>query len=138
MTDVLFYSTLVLNFAGFIFAALYIWVNAYARYSDLTDRSENALQIAKVSMGISIPFAFLTCLLADSEMISEAISTASLLYFIIAITWLAVIAVCGITMLVTVISKNLYKPQIPVAIKRLFRIALPGALVSLVLTWLFS
>lgn len=138
MTDILFYSTLVLNFAGFIFAGVFIWINISGRYTDLVDRNASVLKISKVAMITSIAFAFLTCLLTESAEVNEAISKSALLYSIIAITWLVVILVCGITMLLTVISKKYYKPEISNATKQLFKIALPASIICLILTWLFS
>ena len=138
MTDILFYCTLVLNFAGFLFAAVFLWINISGSYSDLSDRNTSALTITRVSMYISIGFAFLTCLLAENSEIAEAISKTSLLYSIIAVTWLVVIFGCGMTRLLTVMSKKYYKPDISRAAKQLFKISLPGAIICLVLTWLFS
>ena len=138
MTGILFYCTLVLNFAGFIFAGVLLWINMSGRYSDLTDRSANAIKIARVSMITSIVFALLTSLLSESADVAASISRTSLLYSIIAITWLAVILACGIVMLLSVISKKYYKAEVSLAVKNLFKIALPAAIVCLVLTWLFS
>ena len=138
MIDILFYATLVLNFAGFLFAGAFLWINISGIYTDLADRNASALRISRVSMITSIAFAFLTCLLTESTEVTEAISRSAFLYSIIAITWLAVILVCGITMLLTVISKKYYKPEISRAAKQLFKIALSGSIICLVLTWLFS
>lgn len=137
ITDILFYSTIVLNFSGFIFACVFLWINIYDKYTDIEDRGTSTLRIARISMIISIVFAFLINLFVDSEEITDALSNPSLLYSIIAITWLAVVLICGITMLVTVVSKRLYKPSISMAGKKLFKISLPGALVCLFFTWLF-
>lgn len=138
MTDILFYSTLVLNFSGLLFSFVYLWINVFRKFEDTADRSSNVLTIARVSMVTSIVFAFLTCLLTDFLDIEEAISQSALLYSIIAITWLAIIAVCGITMLFTVMSKKYYKREISHAIKSLFKTALWGSIICLILTWLFS
>ena len=138
MTDILFYSTLVLNFSGLLFSFVYLWINVFRKFEDTADRSSNVLTIARVSMVTSILFAFLTCLLTDFLEIEDAISRSALLYSIIAITWLAIIAVCGITMLFTVMSKKYYKREISYAIKSLFKTSLLGSIICLVLTWLFS
>lgn len=138
MTGILFCATLILNFVGFLFAGVFLWVNISGGYTDLADRNASTLKISKVSMSTSIVFAFLTCLLTESSEVTEAISKSARLYSIIAITWLSVILACGITMLLTVISKRYYKPEISHQTKRLFKIALPGSILCLVLTWLFS
>lgn len=138
MTNILFYATLALNFSGFIFSAVFLWINISGRYTDLTDRNANTLKIAKTSMTSSILFAFLSCLLADSNKIGEAIAQSAKLYSWIAITWLVVGMICGFVLLLTVISKKLYKPEILNATKKLFKTALLGSIIGLVLTWLFS
>ena len=139
MTVILFCATLMLNIAGFVFAGAFLWINVSGRYSgDLSDRNNSILKIAKISMITSNVFSFLTCFLSNSEDIASAISKTSILYFIIAITWLVVILACGVTMLLTLISKTLYSRDISRATKRLFKIALIGAIVGLVLSWLFA
>ena len=138
MTDILFFATLVLNFAGLLFAGVFLFINMSGRYTDLDDRNENTLKISKVSTITAIAFAFLTCLLADPMDVTNAISKSALLYSIIAITWLAVIIACGISMLLNIISKKYYKPEISRATKQLFKLALPGAIGCLILSWMFS
>lgn len=138
MTRILFFATLGLNLAGFLFAGVFLWVNFFGSYTDLSDRNTSALKISKVSMITSIAFAFLTCLLSETGEVTNAISQSALLYSIIAITWLIVIMACGIVMLLSVLSKKHYKPDVSRSIKQLFKIALPGSIICLILTWLFS
>lgn len=138
MTGILFFATLVLNLAGFLFAGVFLWINFFGSYTDLSDRNASALKISKVSMITSIAFAFLTCLLTEASEVTKAISQSALLYSIIAITWLVVIMACGIVMLLSVLSKKYYKPEISRSTKQLFKIALPGSIICLILTWLFS
>lgn len=138
MTGILFFATLVLNLAGFLFAGVFLWINFFGSYTDLSDRNASALKISKVSMITSIAFAFLTCLLTEASEVTKAISKSALLYSIIAITWLVVIMACGTVMLLSVLSKKYYKPEISRSTKQLFKIALPGSIICLFLTWLFS
>ena len=137
MTMILFIATLVLNVSGALFAGVYLWINLSGKYMDLTDRNDNVLKITRVSLITSLAFAFLSCLLEDFSLV-DAVSRTALLYSVITITWLVVIVVCGIVMLLTVISKERYSPEVSRAVKRLFKIALPGAIFALILTWLFS
>lgn len=137
MTIILFVATLVLNLSGVLFSGVYLWINLSRRYTDLSDRNENVLKITRVSLVTSLAFSFLSCLLADASLIA-AFSRTVLLYSVIMITWLAVIVACGIVMLLTLISKDRYSPDVSRAVKKLFRIALPGAIFALILTWLFS
>lgn len=138
ITNILFYSTLVLNFAGVIFSCIYLWINLDNSFLYLADRNAKIIKITKTSMIISIIFGFLTCLLSDSVSIEAAIEKSALLFTIISISWLVVLVGCGIVMLFTVISKTTYRESTARAIKSLFTIALPGAIICLVLTWLFS
>ena len=138
ITNVLFYATLVLDFAGLLFAVVFLWVNLGSGFTDLSERSASALKICKISMVVSIIFSFLTSLLSNGVEIYTAISKSSLLFSIIAITWLAVILACGIVLLFKVISKTSYRASISKAVKQLFGVALPGAIICLVLSWLFS
>ena len=138
MTGILFCATLVLNFVGFLFAIVFLWINIFGRYTDLADRNTSTLRISRASMIISIVFAILTCLLSESTEVTKAISRSALLCCIIAITWLVVILICGIALLINVISKKHYKPEISSATKQLFKTALPCSIICLVLTWLFS
>ena len=138
MTTILFISTLTLNFAGLIFAGIFLWMNYFGGFSDLSNRNKSSLKIIKISMIISMVFAFLTCLLTESAEITEAISKTAQLYIIIAITWIAVILGCGVLMIIRTISKNPFKTELTDAIKKLFKYALIGAIIALVLAWLFS
>ena len=138
MTALLFVSTLTLNFAGLIFAGVFLWTNYFSGFSDLGKRNQSSLKIIKISMIISMIFAFLNCLLSESSVISEAISKTALLYLIIAITWLVVILGCGVLMFIRTISKAPFKAELSDAIKRLFKYALIGAMIAIVLAWLFS
>ena len=138
ITNVLFYATLVLDFAGLLFSAVFLWINLGGGFSDLADRNTSVLRITKISMIVSIVFGVLTCLLSDSPDVSLAIEKSALLFSIIAITWLAVILACGIAILVTVISRTRFSSSVTKSTRKLFAIALPGAIICLVLTWLFS
>lgn len=138
MTDVLFYSTLVLNFAGFIFAVILLFINISGRLPELYDRTDSAVKIARLSMITSMIFAFLTSLLSEAADIDEAISMTSLLYSIIATTWLAIILVCGVIMLIALVSKRFYTADVSSTVKQLFKMSLPAAIISLVLSWMFG
>lgn len=137
MTDILYYATLALNFSGFLFALVFIWINVFGKYSELAERNASTLHVIRVSMITSIVFSFLTSLLTEGD-VTESIDRSAVLYTIIALTWMIVILLCGVTLLLTLLSRKLYKPAVSHAAKRLFKIAIPGAIVCLVLTWLFS
>lgn len=138
MSQVLFYTTLILNLSGLVFSGVYIWINLAGTFSDITDRNNNILKITRLSMIISIVFALLTSLLSNSANVALAIHRSALLFAIIGISWLAVILACIVALLVTLISKTRYRSAIHKATNKLFAIAIPGAAICLVLNWLFS
>ena len=138
MTTVLLIATIALDAVGALFAGVYLWMNLRGCVSDLSARNNNALKIARVSMIVSLVFAFLTCLLTDPSEAVAAISRSAVLFAVIAVTWLAVILAAGIVMLIALISKRLYKPELSRAVRRLCFVALPGAALGLLLMWLFS
>ena len=59
VASILYYSTLVLNFAGIAFALVYLILNIFTHISDMSERNTAMLKISKTSMGLSIGFAFL-------------------------------------------------------------------------------
>ena len=138
MTMVLLIATIVLDAAGALFAGVFLWINLTARVSDLPGRNSSALRIARVAMIVSLAFAALTCLLSDPSGITASISRSAMLFTVIAVTWLAVLLASGIVMLVALVSRRLYRPELSGAVRRLVFVALPGAITGLVLMWLFS
>ncbi len=138
MSNILFISTLALNAAGFLFSAIYLWINVFGKFSDISDRNISILKITRVSMILSIVFSFLTSLLSNFENIEKSIEKSTTLFSIVAVTWLVVVAICGLIMLFTVVSKRFFKPGITNNVKQIFKIALPAAIITLILTWLFS
>ena len=138
MTILLFVSTIVLNFSGIAFAAVYIWLNAFSKIKDVDARNASIIKTSKVSMGLSLIFALLSCLLASSDIVDDAIARAHVLYSIIAISWLIVLLGCGIAMLVAFISKSDFKTNLLKSIKKIFVIAVVGALAGVVFSWLLG
>ena len=138
MIDILFYTTLVLNFSGLLFAGVYLWMNIFGHFADIAERNASVIKIATISAVSAAIFAFLSCLFAPAAQINAAIAQTALLYSVIAITWLCVMLACGALMLVMVTSKRFYKSSISRAVKRLFFRALPCAIICLALSWLFS
>lgn len=138
MSIILSISTVVLCLAGVAFSLAYIWLNTFSKITDLETRNTSILKISKESMILSLVFAFLTCLLSNSEYVTDTISRTSKLYSFIASSWLIVILGCGISMLIAVISKNKYRESLLASIKKIFSTALIGSIVGMVLAWLLS
>ena len=138
VVSILYYSALIINFAGIAFALVYLILNIFTRISDMSERNAAMLKISKVSMGLAIGFAFLSCLLSDPAEIESALILTNQTFTIIAISWLVIIALCGLAMLVLLIIKKRFTAALTSIIKRIFVIALTGVIISLALTWLFS
>lgn len=138
MTEILFYSTIALNIAGFLFAGIYLWINFSGKYTDLEDRSKSTLRISLMSVIISLVFAFITCLLCSSDKIDIAMSKSAFLYAFIAITWLIVVLASGILVLLKVIFSGPYDKKFSGVITQLFKFAVPAIFISLLLMWLFT
>jgi uncharacterized membrane protein YjfL (UPF0719 family) len=138
MSNILYYATIVLSAAGALFALVYLIMNAIGRADSLAERNAITLGVTRASMILSLIFALLICLLGDSSMIEKAIDKTDTLYTIIAIIWLGVIVACGVAVLCTIIFKKTYTWTTAHPIARLFRIALIGASIALVLAWLLA
>ena len=77
-------------------------------------------------------------MLGNATDVDANILAADMLYTIIAITWLGVILASGITLLCTIIFKKTYSWATAAPIRKLFNIALWGAIIALVLAWLLA
>lgn len=138
MSTVLYISTIVLNVTGVALSAIYIWLNAFSGITDLAVRNNSILKITRASMSLSLLFALLSCLLSNNNLIWEAISSTARLYSIIAISWLIVLLFCVIAMLFSFVSKAAFRADLSKSIRKIFVIALWGAIVGMVFAWLFS
>lgn len=138
MSVLLFISTIVLDLAGVAFAATYIWLNSFSKITDLASRNTSILKISRVSMALSLVFALLSCLLTNSGTVDGAIRRANILYSIIAISWLVVLLGCGVAMFIAFISKTTFKDSLLQSFKKIFSIAITGAIVGMILAWLLG
>ena len=138
MANILYIATLVLNYSAIAFALIHIWINVFSKITDLDDRSKNILKIVKSSMYMSLIFSLATCLFIRSDNVAVAISRATKLYSIIAISWLVIVFSCGIAMLYLFISKKTFKTSTMNSVKNIFKIAVIGAVLGLILSWLLS
>ena len=138
MSTVLYVSTMILNFAGIAFAAVYVWLNVFSKITDLSDRNASVLKITRTSVVLTMVFALLSCLLYNSGEIEAAIQRTTTLYTVVAISWLVVLLLCGIAMIFSLVSKKTFKAELAKSVKKIFVIALCGSIVSMVLSWLFS
>lgn len=138
MSTVLYVSTMILNFAGIAFAAVYVWLNVFSKITDLSDRNASVLKITRTSVVLTMVFTLLSCLLSNSGEIETAIQRTTTLYTVVAISWLVVLLLCGIAMIFSLVSRKTFKPELAKSVKKIFIIALWGSIVAMVLSWLFS
>lgn len=138
MSTVLYVSTMILNFAGIAFAAVYVWLNVFSKITDLSDRNVSVLKITRTSVVLTMVFALLSCLLSNSGEIEAAIQRTTTLYTVVAISWLVVLLLCGIAMIFSLVSKKTFKAELAKSVKKIFVIALWGSIMAMVLSWLFS
>ena len=138
MSTVLYVSTMILNFAGIAFAAVYVWLNVFSKITDLSDRNASVLKITRTSVVLTMVFALLSCLLSNSGEIEAAIQRTTTLYTVVTISWLVVLLLCGIAMIFSLVSKKTFKAELAKSVKKIFVIALWGSIVAMVLSWLFT
>ena len=138
VSGILSASGLVLQFACVLFASIHIWLNIFSRDSDLPSKLTTIWQAIKTTMIMALVFVFLPCLLSYTETIEQQIAYSSYAYSIVSISWLFVILECGIAVLISVISKSAYKATLTNDIQKVFRIALIGTILSMILSWLLS
>jgi len=138
MSTVLYYATIVLCATGALFALVYLIMNAIGRSASLAERNTSMLGVTRASMILSLIFALLICLLGDATMIEKTIDKADELYTIIAIIWLGVLLACGVALLCTIAFKKTYALATSKPIARLFRVAVVGASIALILAWLLA
>lgn len=138
MSKILYFSTIALNISGVVFSLVYIGLNLFSKAGDVSVRSETSLKIIKASVTWSLIFAFLSCLFLNTRVVSEAIARTSKLYSTIAVSWLAVILVCGVSMLLMLASRKAIRSGLLQAIKKLFSVAMTGAIIAMLLSWLLG
>ncbi|MBR4550211.1 MAG: hypothetical protein IKO83_09905 [Oscillospiraceae bacterium] len=138
MSKILYFSTIALNISGVVFSLVYIGLNLFSKAGDVGVRSETSLKIIKASVTWSLIFAFLSCLFLNTRVVSEAIARTSKLYSTIAVSWLAVILACGVSMLLMLASRKAIRSGLLQAIKKLFSVAMTGAIIAMLLSWLLG
>ena len=138
MTIVLFWATVALNVSGILFAAIYLLINHLQGFDDLAARNASTLKTARISMALSLLGAFLTSLLSGVEQMQVALDASARLFSIIALSWVAMLLVCGILLLISVVSKRNFRAGTGAMLGRVVKIAVPGAVIGMLLAWLFS
>ena len=138
MSNLLSVSTIILCIAGALYSAVYLWLNSFYRTAESPRKNVGILRIIKSSVIWSMVFAFLSCLLAGGGAAYAAVDRASALYRVIALTWLAVIIVCGALILFLLVTKKELKPDFVRSAGSLFKIAVTAFIVGAVLSWLLE
>lgn len=138
LITVLRYSTWILTFVGVAFALVYLILNVFTHIRNLPERNAAALKICKVTIVMSIVFTLCSCLLCDPSEVEVMRVFADGTFIIIALSWLAIVALCGLSMLILLIFKSKFTSDVSRAIRKIFVTAFVGAIIALLLFWLFS
>jgi quinol-cytochrome oxidoreductase complex cytochrome b subunit len=138
MSGILSVSGLVLQFACVLFMSAYIWLNVIGKDSDIDSKNTLIMQAVRTTMILALVFILLPCFLTYTQSVTQEIARASHNYSIAAISWLVVIFECGVAILISVFSKSGDKRELISAIRKAFRRALIGTILSMVLSWLLS
>lgn len=138
LITVLRYSTWILTFVGVAFALVYLILNVFTRIRNLPERNAAALKICKVTIVLSIVFTLCSCLLCDPSEVEVMRVFADSTFMIIALSWLAIVALCGLSMLILLIFKSKFTSDVSRAIRKIFVTAFVGAIIALLLFWLLS
>lgn len=138
LITVLRYSTWILTFVGVAFALVYLILNVFTSIRNLPERNAAALKICKVTIVLSIVFTLCSCLLCDPSEVEVMRVFADGTFMIVALSWLAIVALCGLSMLILLIFKSKFTSDVSRAIRRIFVTAFVGAIIALLLFWLLS
>lgn len=138
MSKLLLIASIVLNLSGIAYAVVYVWLNSFTKLDDLSARNTGILKITKTALTLSLFFPLVSCLLGKSAEIEQAISSAKKAYTFVAISWMVIILICGAAMFYAFVSKSKFKEALPKSIKPIFGLALAGAIVGILLTWLLG
>lgn len=138
MSLLLHITTLILNFSGVMFAIIYIWLNTKSKVTDLAERSMNIRKIINTTIFLSIVFAFLSGMLSGKSDINKTIDRISVIYAIIAVSWLVVILILGIVMTALFLGRDVIKSETTKSLKGLFVISIWTVLFSVVFSWILS
>lgn len=135
MTNLLFIAALILHVTGVAFAGTYLWLNVFSRRSELADRNKEMRKMIWFCLALTIIFTILSCLLSNVSGVEGAIARAEFLYAMLAVSWLVVVALCGIALLYAFVARGSFKRELVKAIRRLFWMAMIGAVFGMVFAW---
>lgn len=135
MSILLFITAIVLNGIGIVFSGTYLWVNTFSRVSDLAARNKEMRKMTWFCILLTTLFTLLSCLLSNVSGVESAIARAEFLYAMMAISWLVVVALCGIALLYAFVSRGAFKRELTKAVRKLFWMAMVGLVVGMVFVW---
>lgn len=138
MSQIMNIASIVLNVSGILFAAAYIFINLLPRMTDVAERNKTLTGLCNFSLYTSLTATLLACLLNNTLSVEEAIARASGTYSVISVCWMIVLALCSLALLVTLVTKKLYRREASAALQAVNKIAVKGALLGMILSWLFS
>lgn len=129
-------SAIMLDLAAVIFAMVYIWLNTFSKIVDVWSRNEVIVRVVKITMILSILFAFLTCVVADEETFPDSVMDTHNLYIFIGLSWIVVLVCLAIAAIFRLVSKERFLDKKTGTLNRILKIAICGAVLSLGMAWL--
>ena len=134
----LFILTITLIAISIVCSIIFLWLNNFSTRSDISSRNKSVKRMMQITMISSMVSALLTGLLSNSESIEAAIQSTVMLYFVIAISMLAVIFISCMVLIYRFITKESYPEGTSSGVSKMIKTATIGVAISLILAWLLS
>lgn len=135
MTNLLFIAGLILHITGIAFAGTYLWLNLFSRRAELSERSREMRKMIWFCLILTIVFTLFSCLLSNVSGLEGSIARAEFLYSMLAISWLVVVALCGIALAFAFVAGGGFRKDLVKALRKLFWIGMVGTVVGMVFAW---
>ncbi len=136
MTNLLFIAALILHVTGIAFAGTYLWLNLFSRRSELTERSKEMRKMIWFCLALTMAFTLFSCLLSNVSGVEGAIARAEFLYSMLAVSWLVVVALCGIALLFAFVAGGGFRKDLVKALRKLFWTAMVGTVSGMIFVWI--
>lgn len=135
MTNLLFIAAFILHVIGVAFAGTYLWLNVFSRRSELAERNKEMRKMIWFCLVLTIVFTIFSCLLSNVSGLEGSIARAEFLYAMLAVSWLVVVALCGIALLFAFVAGGGFRKELVRALRKLFWIAMVGTVFGMLFAW---
>ncbi len=135
MTNLLFIAAFILHVIGVAFAGTYLWLNVFSRRSELAERNKEMRKMIWFCLVLTIVFTIFSCLLSNVSGLEGSIARAEFLYAMLAVSWLVVVALCGIALLFAFVVGGAFRRELVRALRKLFWIAMVGTVFGMLFAW---